>query len=87
MKFVIVLFLSLFLVGCAVPVERKFPDVPPKLMEPCTKLTQIDEKNVLITNLMKVVVTNYKHYHECSNRVELWQEWYKTQKQIFESVE
>jgi hypothetical protein len=32
------------------------------------------------------VVENYAHYHECSARVELWNEWYTKQREIFESV-
>lgn len=86
MKFSIILILSFFLVGCAVPIKRSFPDIPEKLMEPCVKLQQINEKDVLITDFLKTVVTNYQYYHECSVKVEYWQDWYKKQKQIFESV-
>jgi hypothetical protein len=33
-----------------------------------------------------VVTNNYTIYHECKIKVETWQQWYKEQKQIFESV-
>jgi hypothetical protein len=74
MKSVIMLSL-LFLTGCvATPVERNFPSAPPSLTT--------DKLSVLISN----VTTNYGKYHECSYKVDAWNNWYIEQKKIFDSV-
>lgn len=80
--------LFVFLTGCStvVPVARKFPDSLPELQKVCEDLKTIEGNKVTIMDLMKTVVENYKLYYECSNRVEGWQDWYKTQKEIFDSV-
>jgi hypothetical protein len=36
--------------------------------------------------MLKVVVTNYGQYHECRAKVEAWIDWYKSQKEIHDSV-
>lgn len=76
------------LTGCAImtPVKRTFPDVPPVLKARCEKLLTITGENVSITDMLKTVVSNYTLYHECSTKVEGWNEWYEEQKKIFESV-
>ena len=82
------IFLILMLSGCSttVPVKRNFPDVPPALTEKCVELKKIQGDQISIVDLHTVVVENYTHYHECSIKVEVWNEWYKQQKEIFESV-
>jgi hypothetical protein len=81
------LLLTIFIItGCStVPVERKFPEVPNELMNSCPDLKQTDQTTKL-SDVLKVVIDNYSQYHECRVRVDSWMEWYKTQKQIFESV-
>jgi hypothetical protein len=85
MKSVIILSL-LFLTGCvATPVKRNFPSAPPSLMAVCEPLTAApitDKLSVLISN----VTTNYGKYHECSYKVDAWNNWYIEQKKIFDSV-
>ena len=87
MKFII-LCLTVLLIGCStvVPVKRNFPDSPTELQKKCEELKTIEGNKVTIMDMMKVVVENYKMYYECSNKVEGWQDWYKTQKEIFDSV-
>ena len=82
------LLVTLLLAGCStvVPVKQKFPDAPPALKEKCEQLKQVQGSNVSITDLLKVVVQNYTLYHECSTKVEGWQEWYTEQEKIFNSV-
>jgi hypothetical protein len=41
---------------------------------------------VSIVDLHKTVVDNYTLYHECAVKVDAWNEWHRTQKEIFESV-
>ena len=74
------------LVGCSsVPVKRTFPEVPSELMEVCPDLKQTQPTEKL-SEVLKVVVDNYGQYHECRLKMDTWVEWYKTQKNIFESV-
>ena len=77
----------LLLTGCLVstPVKRNFPEVPKELMEVCPDLKKTESTEKL-SEVLKVVVDNYGQYHECKIKVDTWVEWYKTQKDIFESV-
>lgn len=83
-------FLSLssliFLTGCmSVPIQQKFPDVPEEITKPCVDLKKIKEEASL-SEIAKTVTENYNLYYECSIKHEAFNEWYKSQKQIFESV-
>ncbi len=69
-----------------VPVKPKFPEAPQALKEKCESLKKIEGDKVAITEMLKVVIHNYTLYYECSTKVEGWQEWYDTQKKIYESV-
>lgn len=82
------LMILLLLAGCSttVPVARKFPEVPDVLMVPCPPLTQIKEGTTKLSEVIGVVTDNYFEYHKCSDKNELWMEWYKAQKDIFDSV-
>ena len=82
------LLITLLLTGCStvVPVKQKFPEAPPALKEKCEQLKQVQGDKVSITDLLKVVVQNYTLYHECSTKVEGWQEWYTEQERIFKDV-
>ena len=87
MKLIIVaLFVALTGCSTVVPVARHFPDSPAELQKKCEELKTIEGNKITIMDMMKTVVENYKLYYECSNRVEGWQDWYKTQKEIFDSV-
>ena len=82
------LLIALLVAGCSttVPVTQKFPNATPELMKKCEDLKKIEGDKVSITDLLKVVVHNYSLYYECSTKVEGWQEWYDTQKKIYESI-
>ena len=77
----------LILAGCSTttPVKRNFPEVPSELLEVCPELKQTEPTSKL-SEVLKVVTENYSQYHECRVKVDTWNEWYKSQKQIFESV-
>lgn len=86
MKKLLILIMLISLTGClSTPVKRNFPEVPKELMESCPDLKQTDETTKL-SEVIKVVTDNYAQYHECRIVVDSWIEWYKTQKQIFDSV-
>ena len=82
------LIIPLLLTACSttVPVKHKFPAVPPALSESCQTLKKIEGDQVSIVDLHKTVVENYTTYYECSIKVDAWNEWYKQQREIFESV-
>ena len=82
------LLITLILTGCSttVPVTAKFPAAPKSLMEKCIPLKKLQGDQVTIVDLHTTVVENYTSHHECSVKVEAWQEWYTSQKKIFEEV-
>ncbi len=81
----------LFLSACAskpVPVKMEFPTAPQALLKKCEELKTVEPKagGTAITELLKTVVENYKLYHECSNKVEGWNEWYTEVKKVYDGV-
>ena len=82
------LLILLLLTGCSttVPVARKFPEIPDVMMVPCPPLTQIKEGTTKLSEVVGVVTDNYFEYHKCSDKNDLWMEWFKAQKEIFDSV-
>jgi hypothetical protein len=88
MKNLFLVPLIFVLSGCffgTAPVKRSFPEVPKELMESCPDLKLV-EKTEKLSDVLKVVTENYSQYHECRIKADTWMEWYKTQKQIFDSV-
>lgn len=83
-----ILVLALALAGCSttVPVKRSFPDAPPVLMEPAEGLKTLDPNDPRLSKLLEVSVENMGSYHILLEKYRAWQEWYKTQKKIFEEV-
>ena len=87
MKFLAPLLLIL-LVGCTtvVPVTPKFPSPIKALTEKCEDLRKVEGDRVAITDMLKTIVEYYSLYYQCSAKVDGWNEWYQTQKKIYESV-
>lgn len=86
MRTLLLLIPVLLLSGClATPVKRTFPDVPEDLKVACPNLAML-EPTTKLSEVVSVVVKNYGQYQECQIKSETWIEWYKTQKEIFESV-
>lgn len=77
----------ILLAGCGIttPVKRTFPEVPSELKQACPDLLQTTPTEKL-SDVLEVVTENYSQYHECRIKVDAWNEWYNTQKQIFDSV-
>ena len=69
----------------SVPITSKFPVIPEELLVECGPLFTIDKDVVYLSEYTKTVIENYKKYHNCSNMIQAWQNWYKEQKTIFES--
>ena len=81
------LLLVLILTGCSttVPVTAKFPDVPERLLVKCPQLEKL-ENEAKLSDIGKTVTNNYTTYYECAVKHDAFAEWYKIQKNIFESV-
>ena len=83
----IVLVLALLITGCStVPVVMKFPEAPQALMEKCDDLEKVPPGTTQLSVTTEVVVRNYSRYHQCRIKVEEWQEWYNSNKKIYENV-
>ena len=81
-----VLLIPFLLAGClATPVKRNFPEVPEELRVVCPDLQKVKDEAKL-SDVVSTVSTNYTQYHECRAKVDAWSEWYKNQKEIFDSV-
>ena len=85
MKYV-VLSLALLLSACSttVPVQQKFPVAPTILLERCPDLLQIDDGKNSLRDMLKVVIQNYALYYQCAEKTHGWQDWYQSQKRIYE---
>ena len=80
------LALPILLTGClATPVKRNFPEVPPELKVACPDLQKVPD-GAQLSDIISKVSTNYSQYHECRSEVDAWNEWYKQQKENFDSV-
>ena len=82
------LLIEIFLIlGCSttVPVRAKFPTAPERLMQQCPQLEKL-EKESKLSDIAKSVTNNYTKYHKCSIQNDLWIEWYRVQKKIFEEI-
>lgn len=83
------LFLAplLLITACtAVPVEREFPKLPASLEKPCSALEEVPADTKKLSEVLITVTNNYSLYHECQIKVDTWLEWYKQQREIFNSV-
>ena len=74
--------------GCSttVPLHMTFPEAPPTLMTPAPNLKELTSNNVNLSDLLDNANENYGNYYELKERYLAWQEWYKTQRKIFEEV-
>ena len=88
MKRLLILLLPVVLLtGCLdVPVARHFPEVPQDLLVACPDLKLVDPNTTKLSDVVGVVAENYGQYQECKIKVDTWIEWYKSQKEIFDSV-
>lgn len=84
--FVIGIMILLAITGCStvVPVTARFPEKPNNTTT-CPQLASTND-NVKLSELTATVANNYSTYYECAVKVDTWNEWYETQKRIFEGV-
>jgi hypothetical protein len=85
MKYIILLLL---LPACTQPVSIKptWPEVPLELQTECSPLNQLDPSKDKMSDVLSNVVDNYSLYHICKVKVEAWNNWYNSQKKIYEDI-
>lgn len=73
--------------GCAtvVPVTVGFPAAPKFTTQACPDLQKLTA-DAQLSDVAAVINANYATYYECAVKMDAWQEWYRVQKNIFESV-
>lgn len=78
----------LVLSGCAtsVPVTMNFPQAPESLRTRCEALKEIDPTTTKLSSMIGTVAENYGMYQECQIKVDAWNQWYDSQKKIYEGV-
>ena len=78
--------LLLLLVGCqSVPTKRNFPEPPSDLIV-SSKLILLDSNTTKISDLLQSANQNYGSYYILKAKNDAWIEWYKQQKNIWNSV-
>jgi hypothetical protein len=87
MKYCIALLLLISLTGCSttVPVVAKFPEVPKLLLTKCPNLQEL-AADAKLSDVAKIVSSNYSSYYECAVKIDAWIEWYNVQKTIYEGI-
>jgi len=63
-----------------------WPAAVPILMEPASNLNPLTEDKKTLTDLIENANENFGKYYQLKEKYEMWQEWYNTQKKIYESV-
>ena len=88
MKIVLTICIALFLTACDhLQAKREFPEIPASLEVGCSELMLVPEGTEKLSEVLTIVTTNYSNQKECAVKVKTWQDWYKTQKKIFNSVD
>jgi uncharacterized protein YcfL len=80
--------IAFLMVGCAtpVPIAINFPTPPTVLMQKCGPLNTIDKEQVLLSEFMQTVRSNYEKYHNCADLILEWQAWYNEQKVLYDNL-
>ena len=63
-----------------------FPEVPENLMEKSTNLKPLPEDKKTLADLIENANENFSAYYILKEKYDAWQEWYKMQRRIHESV-
>lgn len=84
----IIIISALILTSCStvVPVTMKFPQAPESLTKPSEPLKPLTKENPELSDLITNASDNYGKYYELDIKYKAWQDWYNTQKKIFEEV-
>lgn len=84
MRFLILFICVAVMNGCTIIVKPRFPEAPQELQVECDPLKEMNENT--LTNLLTVVNENYSSYKICSERVRLWNIWFKEHQTIYKGI-
>jgi hypothetical protein len=82
----IIIIVAVFLSACSTPPVLIMPTVLPELMVECEKLDTVPENTTQLSVFLETVTANYAKFHECSEKVNAWHLWYKSQQAIVEQT-
>jgi hypothetical protein len=88
MKYLLPIFL---LAGCSsfkqsTNIAPPWPNVPPSMLEACADLKTVNINTDKLSDVLSVVTDNYSQYYLCAGKMDDWNNWYNTQKQIYEKA-
>jgi hypothetical protein len=63
-----------------------WPEAPVNLLEPASNLKPLPEDKKTLTDLIENANENFGTYYQIKSKYEAWQEWYNSQKKVYESV-
>jgi hypothetical protein len=90
MRLLLITLVAAVIAGCGfnkpILMMPEFPTPIKELTEKCNELKLIDGDQVAITDMLKTIVHNYTLYHQCSLKVDGWNEWYTEQKKIYDEL-
>lgn len=90
MRYILIALMALTFAGCSlkkpVLMMPEFPTPVKELTEKCNELKLLEGDSVAITEMLKTIVHNYTLYHQCSLKVDGWNEWYAEQKKIYDEL-
>jgi hypothetical protein len=66
--------------------KQDFPGTSTLLTTPCPDLDLVPDNTTKLSEMQKIVATNYTKYHQCANQVKGWTEWYNKVKANYEAT-
>ena len=87
MKLILSAVVAVLTSACStvVPVTVGFPEAPKFATQACPDLQKLTA-GAQLSDVANTVNANYATYYECAVKTDAWQEWYRIQKNIFESA-
>ena len=81
----------LLLAGCAssklpTNIAPPWPNAPASMLEACPDLKTVDTSTDKLSDVLTVVTDNYTQYYLCAGKIDDWNNWYNTQKKIYEKA-
>jgi arylamine N-acetyltransferase len=86
----LVISLGLLLSACATttaPVMPKWPAAPADLQQPVPELTTLSPEQRNLSDVISNANENYSQYYILKEKYEGWQNWYKSQQQIWQGLQ
>jgi hypothetical protein len=67
-------------------VQPSWPSAPSALFEPAEKLKPLGDDQHRLSDLIENANINYSQYYLLKEKYEAWQNWYDTQKKIWNGI-